>query len=111
MYAYVACKITVPDRCASVFSFLFFSFFLHPFYDCSKLKSTQSLAALCTDSLHSTPSIYLGHRKNTRSATKVTSRNLVEHSKVQGVEEIEEKKKKTVNITVNALEEPTCAQR
>ena len=32
MCAYVACKTTVPDRCASVFSFLFFSFFfLHPF--------------------------------------------------------------------------------
>ena len=43
----------------------------------------------------------------------MTSRNLVEHSKVQEVEEIEEKKKKkkTVNIAVNALEEPTCAQR
>ena len=56
---------------------LLFIFFLHPFYDCTKLKSTQPLAALCTDSLHSTPSIYLGHRKNTRSTTKVTSRNLV----------------------------------
>ena len=78
MYANVPCKITVPDRCASV-SFSFFFFFLHPFYDCTKLKSTQPLAALCTDSLHSTPSIYLGHRKNTRSraTTKVTSRNLV----------------------------------
>ena len=60
----VPCKVIVPDRCASLvsFSFLFF-FFLHPFYDCTKLKSTQPLAALCTDSLHSTPSIYLGHRK------------------------------------------------
>ena len=67
-----------PDRCASVFSFLLFSFFfLHPFFDCTKLKSIQPLAALCTDSLHSTPLIYLGNRKNARSTTKVTSRNLV----------------------------------
>ena len=101
--------IALQSTSSASFSFLFF--FLHPFYDCIKLKSTQPLAALCTDSLHSTPSIYLGHRKNTRSTTKVTSRSLVEHSKVQGVEEIEKKKKKTVNIAVNAFEEPACAQR
>ena len=52
--------------------FLFFLFFfLHPFYDCTKLKSTHPLAALCTDSLHSTPSIYLGHRKYTRFTTNL----------------------------------------
>ena len=51
-----------PLRFSLQLPFLFF-FFLHPFYDCTKLKSTQPLAALCTDSLHSTPSIYLGHRK------------------------------------------------
>ena len=42
---------------------LFFFFFLHPFYDCTKLKSTQPLAALCTDSLPFKTTIYLGHRK------------------------------------------------
>ena len=73
-----ACKNTIPNRCTSVFSFLFvFLFFSTSFYDCTKLKSTQPLAALCSDSLHSTPSIYNGHRKNIRSTTKVTSRNLV----------------------------------
>ena len=44
---YVACKITVPDRCASVFSFLFFSFFfstsflwLHQVEICTTISSS-----------------------------------------------------------------------
>ena len=97
------------------FSLLFISFFFFSksFLWLHQVEIYTPLAALCTDSLHSTPSIYLGHRKNARSTTKVTSRNLVNTPlKVQGVEEIDEKKKKkTVNIAVNALEEPTCAQR
>ena len=110
------CRCSMQDHRSRPlrFSLLFFSFsfFSTSFDDCTKSKSTQPLAALCTDSLHSTPSIYLGHRKNTRSTTKVTSRNLVNTPKSKEWKEIEEKKtKKTVNIAVNALEEPTCAQR
>ena len=110
MYAYVACKITVPERCASAFSFLFFFFF---FFSTSFLRLHQvEIYTTISSSLHwFFAQFTLAIEKNTRSTTKVTSRNLVEHSKVQGVEEIEEKKKKTVNIAVNALEKPTRAQR